>query len=781
MFGEKNRCTMKKHTTLVLIFLLNYIASASLKTQAIDCKAGLHINGIGPVLMMVDSSRNRIITANALSSSVSVIDTRTHAVQNIPVTKRTLQFLKSEAMTLDHNTGSIYLIAKECFHIIHPDKKSSISIETGKQFESVAVDETSGNVFLVGQESKELGFYHAGDGEFSLLPWVVKKETRKNLNATPPPPRRKVISDHITGQVIAVDGFQSMLYVFDGKTAGLINSRKLNLEAASRWHLAGYNPKNHCLYVVIETKTRHVIQAAKIDVIDGNDTIVELPGYREGQGINYNHSADQIYIPYDNAASIHLVDYKNRGRIEEIAVPTFGNDATAIDEKNNILYNFSWAHGEIDIINLDTRKLKKRITGLGILPHMFSAVFDPKSENIYFLRGATAVNGVFGAAVSVFHPDSEKVEKIRIGWAPVDLIEFDSTSFLVFNNEDQFCRIFANGTHELHQLPFDFPLQAIDNGYGDIYLSYGAHQSYWPTVYIWDAKNGILTIRRKDLSFYDRRIPRQALHMTLDKDNTLYFTQNNWGREPQFIGTLEDPVRLFDVGKRIVLPDTVTRETTQRIIKYDSLTDHLYLLRIGEKDTASSILQIIDPHNKTLLHRQKVGRTATDLVFDEEKIYVANFGSNSVSIIDKTSNAKKEISTDRGPLALLLFENSLAVINHLDNTLQILQNKVKTYPLPVPGYPDNLFKWGKTLLITSHSSDQLTIMRFDPKKERFKICLRESYPFGDTRFNSRNSSFFMNGQYGDALFSLNRIEKDQSGNVWITDFICGKVFILNQK
>jgi DNA-binding beta-propeller fold protein YncE len=182
---------MKKHTTLFLIFLLNYIASASFKIQEIDCKLDLKINSIGPVLMLVDSSRNRIITANALSSSVSVIDTRTHAVQNIPVAKRTVQFLKS--------------------------------------------------------------------------------------------------------------------------------------------------------------------------------------------------------------------------------------------------------------------------------------------ESLYFLRGATAVNGVFGAAVSVFHPDSEKVKKIRTGWAPIDLIEFDSTSFLVFNNEDQFCRIFANGTQKLHQLPFDFPLQAIDNGYGDIYLSYGAH------------------------------------------------------------------------------------------------------------------------------------------------------------------------------------------------------------------------------------------------------------------------------------------------------------------
>ncbi len=139
------------------------------------------------------------------------------------------------------------------------------------------------------------------------------------------------------------------------------------------------------------------------------------------------------------------------------------------------------------------------------------------------------------------------MEKIRTGWLPVDLIELkEHGSFLIFNNEDEFAEVKYDGSYEIHKLPFDYAIEVIYNPDGDVYLSYGPHQSYWPTVYIWDAKNGILTINKDDLSFYDRRIPRQAHKMALDKNGVLYFTQNNWGEEEQFLGKLKDPVRVFN-------------------------------------------------------------------------------------------------------------------------------------------------------------------------------------------------------------------------------------------
>ncbi len=771
---------MNKTISFLLILLLSQIAVAVTNVIPVDLKQETDINGIGPLLVKVDSIRNRIIAANSLSASVSIIDGKTHEVVNISTASRTPQHLKTKALTLCNRTGTIYLIGHHCFHIIWPEQKSSKTIETEKQFECIAVSESSGNVFLAGQESKELGVYNSQKGEFVLQTWLQHEEKRRNLNATPPPPRRKVIADNRLQQLIAVDGYESMLYVYDANTARLLSRRKLNLKAVSRWHFAGYNQKNHSLYLVLENKSRHVIHAAKIDILAGDDQIVDLPGYREGQGINYNSSADQVYISYDNAASLHVVDFAKNGRVYDIPLPTFGNDAIAVDEKNSLVYNLSWVHGEIDAIDIKTKSLMKRTTGLGILPHMFSAALNPNSGKIYFPRGATAVNGVFGASLCVFTPQTGKLKKIHTGWAPVDLIEFDSTAFLVFNNENEFARVRRNGDHQFYPLPYDYPLQAIDNGYGDICLSYGPHQSYWPTVYIWDAKNGILTIDRQNLDFYDRRIPRQALQMTLDKNKVLYFTQNNWGTEPQFIGRLYDPIRLFQIGNRILLPDTVKRETTQRVLKYDSARHNLYLLRVGERDTSSSVLQIVDPDSNALLHSQTVGVGATDLIFDKDNIYIANFGSHSVSIIDKISKQRTNIATGKGPLFLARIQNSVAVINHLDNSLQLFGKKSASYDIPFEGYPDNIYNWQNKLIITSHSSEKLSILLFDPHTQKFKVCHQEFYPFGDTRFNSRNTSFSITGQYGDAIFVLNRIKQDQYDHLWITDFLSGKCFVIEK-
>ena len=145
----------------------------------------------------------------------------------------------------------------------------------------------------------------------------------------------------------------------------------------------------------------------------------------------------------------------------------------------------------------------------------------------------------------------------------------------------------------------------------------------------------ILSIDQEDLSFYDRRIPRQAHELAFDRDGVCYFTQNNWGREEQFIGRLTDGIRVFDPGRRLPLGDEVEREITQRILEYDDALHRLYLVRVGERDEDPSVLQVIDPAADSVLARIELGLTASDLLVGAEKLYVANFNSRTVSVVDK--------------------------------------------------------------------------------------------------------------------------------------------------
>jgi len=266
--------------------------------------------------------------------------------------------------------------------------------------------------------------------------------------------------------------------------------------------------------------------------------------------------------------------------------------------------------------------------------------------------------------------------------------------------------------------------------------------------------------------------------LVLDCNGELYFTQNSWGREEQFVGVLTDQVRLFNPGQRLRLVDEVERETTQRILRYDEDAHLLYLVRVGERDEDPSVLQVIEPDGGRVVHRVEVGRTATDLAFDDRRIYVANFDSGSVSVIDKSSFSVTEVEVEGQPLKLRALSGKVYAIDHAGNRLVEVGGPSRE--IPIEGSPDNIFPWSDRLVITSHSGKELQLTSFDPGTRKFEILHSFEYPYGDTRFDTGNVSFYLRGQFGDALYSITRGKVDASGRLWISDFLSGRVFILSR-
>jgi DNA-binding beta-propeller fold protein YncE len=780
--GRRRAAMIRKMQILMFIILLpSTLHGTGFRTIDFLEETGFSVNAAGPLLVMIDADRGRLIAANTLTSSLTIIDCADGTVSNIPVGGRAYQHLKSESMTVRRATGQVYLIGIGCFYVIDPGTGSSLTVGTDAQLESIAVDEETGNIFLTGRESPDLYFYDARREKLTRLGWLMTSEPLINLNATPPPPLRKVVNDTGLGKIIAVDGYTSTLWLFDAATGKSAGSRPIPVASGGRWHLGGYDLTDHRLYIVTETSEREVKEAAMIDVAGSDDLVVTLPGYREGVGIIYNPARREVYIPYDNAASVHVVDFGRGGELHEIPIPAYGNDASAFDTERDLLFIGSWAHGEIDVIDLKSRKLAERHTDLGIIPHMFTMAYDQEQSLLYFPKGASAVNGTFGAAINVFDPFTGDMAKIRTGWAPIDLVEnAASGDFVVFNNEDQMAVVSADGSFEIFDLPFDYPVRACPSPEGGIYLSYGPHQSYWPTVYIWDAKNGILLVDPNDYSFYDRRIPRQALAMALGADGALYFTQSNWGSEEQFIGTLIDQVRLFEPGQRLRLGDEVERETTQRILEYDRDTGRLYLARLGEKDDDPSVLQIIDPVAKKVTGRSTLGLTATDLVFDAASIYVSNFDSRSISVIRKNDLSAGSVETGDGPLRMCVSGGRVFLICHMDGTLQQLGPNAGRKKIPFEGRPDNIFDWDGQPVISAHSPDEFRLISYDPERGRFSTILKFKYPYGDTSYDTDNVSFYIRGQYGDAVFDITKAATGADGDLRVIDLLSGKMFILER-
>jgi len=770
-------------TVLLLFFMVNlFPADYHVKKVDFLTRYGLSVNGAGPLLVKIDPRRNRIVLINTYTSSVSVVNGKDHSVKNIPIKNRIPQYLKDEAFVINQQTGNIYVIGNKCLHVVFPEKNNSLSVDTGYQYEMVAVNENNGDAFLVGRASTFLAIFQLKSKKIKTVKWVEKKENMVNLNQTPPPPIRKVVWDNSLNRVIAIDGFGSRLFVFSPR-GKLLSKRVIKSKGGARWHYAGYNPKSHHLYVVVETARRRVIEAIKIETNGKRDIVVRLPELTEAVGVNYDHSTDRIIIPYDNHPLVHVASFENGRNLQEIKVPTYGNDASALDVKNQILFVASWAYGEINIIDLKQNLLIKRVRDLGIIPHMFSMEFNPANNTLYIPIGATAVNGSFGSALTGMDTNTYKIEKIYTGWAPVDLIQLkEKDSFLVFNSEDEFAEVNPDGSCTFSKLPVDYPRQAVLLGDGYIYLSYGPHQSYWPVVYIWGAKNGILGIHPRTFEFYDRRIPRLAQQMAVDKNGVLYALQNNWGGEKQFLISFPDSVRSPNQGDmRIELGNRVERETTQRILKYDSHKNWLYMVRLGELDTDPGIFQIFDLESKKELLNYPVGITPADLVYNEKKIYISNFDSDTVAVIDKGDFSIKKIKTGKKPYKLGLQKNNLFIINHQDNSLQILGLESGTFPIPFKGKPDNLFCTDREVILTLHSAEKLNVITFRPEKRTFSLIYYETYPFGETTVNTNNTAFYVRGQFGDALFEVNQIKMDKAGRIWITDYLSGKLFIIKKK
>jgi hypothetical protein len=412
---------------------------------------------------------------------------------------------------------------------------------------------------------------------------------------------------------------------------------------------------------------------------------------------------------------------------------------------------------------------------------MFNMTFNPHSSRLIIPIGASAVNGSFGSALTVLDPITEKMEKIYTGWSPTALVELKTKEgFMVFNSEDEAAEVTPGGTFKTHHLPCSFVNNAVKTPTGNICVSYGPHQSYWPVVYIWAAKNGILGIDPDTMTFYDRRIPRLAHQMTFDKNGALYLLQNNWGLEKQFLFTLPDEVRNPNLDQmHLELGDMMVRETTQRILKYDGQKNWLYIVRVGETDDEAGSLQIYDPASQKILLKYPVGLTPTDLVFDETFIYISAFDSDMITVIDKDDFSVQKMKTGKKPFKMGLLNNTLYVINHNDNSVQIFGKNPCGYQIPYPGKPDNIFCTPDSIIITSHMADALHIVSFSPEEYIFELLHREEYPYGETTVDTDNSAFYLRGQFADGIFEINQIKQDRKGRLWVTDYLSGKLFIIS--
>ncbi len=773
---------MKLKITILGFVLISAALYSAFEVKEINLlkKSGLTYNGLGPLLIRFDGPRNRIVQVNSISSSITLIDDRTGRVINIPVKKRVPQFLKEESMAIDNESGGIYSIADHSLNIVFPKTKTSLNFNTKYQYEMVAVDSKTKNCLLVGKTTDKALFINIKSRKKKFIRLFNEKENISNLNQTPPPPRRKAVYDRNLKKFIIYDGYTKKLISVNSRNFKVVSERKIKVKEGLRLHFAGYDEKNHFLYLVVETSKRKDIEAVRIDCMGKNDKIIVLPGLTEAVGVKLNPEDEQVYIPYDNHHMVHVADFRS-GKLIKIPLPSFGNDASAYDRNLKKLFIASWAFGEIYIVDLKKMELEKRVRNVGILPHMFNMAYSPLSKKIYIPTGATAVNGCFGSALTTLNTENFKLDKVYTGWGPAGMLfSKKRDSLLVFNSEDQLAEIFLNGQSDFIRLPVRYPADFKIGLNGNIYFSYGPHQSYWPVVYIWSADNGVCELEIKTMQFFKRRTARLAQKIVVDKAGGIWGTQNSWGKEKIFLSYFPKGIRVFSPQERVYFYKMIERENSPRILKYDNKKNEIFLVKTGEKDSEGGNVIVFNALDKKLVKSVQTGTFPTDLEFDEDKFVVSNYMLNSIDVISRSTDEVSRIKSCKNPLDMTKLGDTYYVIGHGDNTLMRYNSTGKKFfKIPYEGLPDRIISDNRVIYIVSHTSSKMILLSFEPLGKRFKKFFEFKYPYGDPGYGSNNSAFFQRGQFSDSIYRISDIVIIKKGKLVIRDFLSGRIFLLS--
>ncbi len=745
---------------------------------------GLKTNGLAPQIVCADSARNRVFAACANSSALAVVFPEENRVSTIPIGSRMPRRLRNGGMAVSGRTGKLFLCGRESLIMADPESEEVLIAELPGDFEAIALDEKRNRAWLAGRTRGEAAVVNEETGTVRLISYTSQTPPLPFMAASAPPSIRFPFIDENRNRIYILDGCTATLFTIDGNTEKLLSSRKLPVEPFPRWHAAGFSRSRGLIYAALENERRQCALAVAVDVDGADDVVVEIPkGHTEPAGVTCDPDRGELYIPYDNNELIHLVTFGEKPEATPIALPQkgMGVDAADYDPSTRTLYAAGWMQAALYMVDMKEKKRTLTVPFFPVYPHMNSMALNRADGKLYVPSGSTAVNGTFGSALSVFDPRTLTFSEIETGWAPVSLVRKPGAeSFYVFGAEKEFAEVSPDGAYVMHSLPHPYPREAIPSGDGEsVLVAYGPHSSMWPNFYISGTRNGIWKIGSDCTIFEDTLTPRLVQGMVHDKNGRLWILQNTWGNEEPFL-ICYGP----EPWSVLRLPPKVDNECLLRLLAIDEKTGLLYAGRTGNLNSDKGLVHVIDPDTCEIKTTVEVGRTPTGICVlpHQSLVCVTNFDDDTLSIIKGAGDEVAVEPTGRKPIAVDAHAGTIYVANHLGESLSVFDGESRVVPLPPGALPNNILADERTGLvyITAHAPSEARVYCYDPEEDAVKTIHTASHPYGEVTFDQANAAFGERGQWGDGIFRITDMAFDKEGRLWITDYLGGKLWILNR-
>lgn len=775
---------MKRCFYGLILFIIGFSVPGRAKITEVDLlqQAGLDANALGPQVIMFDATHQRLVAACVNSSSLSLIETGTHRITNIPLPVRMPRRLHFQSVVIDSTTGQIFLAAEKKLVTVDPDSRTSQTVDLPGDFTSLAVDSQTGRVFLVGHDSGDVLVVDPKTQKVKTVNWTRPLAPPVWRVATPPPPIRKILIDAKLREAYLIDGATRRLVVVDLDNLTICRQREIRVEdGCPRWHLAGADWENHWIYLALEAENRAARQVVRLNVLQNTDEIIDLPQMsREPQGVCASIKRQEVYIPLDNHPYLLVAHFKS-STADSIDVPRFGMDAAVVDDLRDQLWVTNWAQGTLYRIDLKTQKLNYIVPHFPVFPHMNHLAFDTVAGDLFVPTGAAAVNGTFGASLTVFNTFRNEFKHLPLGWGPVSLArQPQSDAVYVFGSDQEFAQIQPDGKPTFYKLPQSYAVQAVNSPDGkDVFVAYGPHSSSWPEPYIASTRHGIFRLGQNPIEITDLRTDRLAQKITFDRQGKLWALQNTWGFENPFVMIFAPD----QPWQRLFLPDKMENEANFRLLVSDPERDQMYLVRVGDQAQQPGVLYIACTHPPEILATIALGLTPTDLCIQpaSNQILISNFDSDSVTVIHRNDFSVSHRVTGSRPLSVGANPRTgeTFAVNHLSRTISVWGATDRTIQLPGDAFPNNLRVDvpNNRLLVTAHAPDHFVLFEIIPGTGKVKTIFKSKFPYGEITFDQANSAFGERAQWADAIFRLTDFLKDARGRWWISDYLSGKVWI----
>jgi hypothetical protein len=149
------------------------------------------------------------------------------------------------------------------------------------------------------------------------------------------------------------------------------------------------------------------------------------------------------------------------------------------------------------------------------------------------------------------------------------------------------------------------------------------------------------------------------------------------------------------------------------------------------------------------LHFQSVvvdPKTGAIFLAAEKKLVIVEPQSRSSQAID--------LPHDFASLAVDRQTGEIFVVNHLGRSICI---------------------WG-----AAHAKDSFELFEISPETGKVKTLFKQKFPYGEITFDQANSAFGERAQWADAIFRLTDLRQDAKGRLWMSDYLSGNVWILEE-